>query len=188
MANLTQRQALALATHRHYKGGLYRVISIGPHTETNEEMVIYVHLFPHQVRVYPRPASVFFSNTADGTPRFQRLDSRTADLLKGFTEGEYFEAVVILAQNLGLRMSAVEDIQDELLTMREAHKIACQQRDEHEKALTAAMDRIAGFEERTNALDGKTAVEWKAACEAAEQRAADLAQKLTNPKASEVGL
>lgn len=126
MAKLSYRQALSLATHQHYKGGLYRVIEIAPHTETGEEMVIYAHLYPHKPSVFPRPASVFFSSTADGEPRFKRLDTRTADLLKGFTEGEYLEAVVILAENLGLRMSAVEDIQDELLTMREAHKIACQ--------------------------------------------------------------
>lgn len=50
------------------------------------------------------------------------------------------------------------------------------------------MERISGFEARTNALGGKTAEEWKAACEAAERRAADLSQKLTNLKASEVGL
>ena len=34
------------ATHQHYKGGLYRVIGEGIHTETQEELVFYEHVFP----------------------------------------------------------------------------------------------------------------------------------------------
>lgn len=321
---LSEREALALATHRHYKGGLYRVISIGPHTETNEEMVIYVHLFPHQVRVYPRPASIFYQ-LKDGEPRFKVLDDR--DPARRISHEEMVVAVtkVMNAMGLGLPSSAAipqntklisnitsgdfsvpldnlsealtyltgkmspktkegkpilppgsslivpelhadgEDRRDPeeedkrvfkevwaaLRAMSESHhntahappdfwfELAMEivslirQRDtwvQNAEVLLRANDngvlryieedgtedlvrsvvltlvktrnqrdvavglhadqmkRIAGFEERTNALGGKTAEEWKAACEAAEQRAADLSQKLTNLKAGEVGL
>ncbi len=31
---MTEAEALALATYRHYKGGLYRVIGVARHSET----------------------------------------------------------------------------------------------------------------------------------------------------------
>jgi hypothetical protein len=40
--------------YRHFKGGLYKVISVAKHTETNEEMVVYKSVNDeHQLWVRP---------------------------------------------------------------------------------------------------------------------------------------
>ncbi len=57
---MTESEALALATHRHYKGGLYRYIDTARHSETEESMVVYEHLWPHARGLWVRPADLFF--------------------------------------------------------------------------------------------------------------------------------
>ena len=52
---MTEAEALALATHRHYKGGLYRVIGVARHSETEEPMIVYEHLWPHDHGLWVRP-------------------------------------------------------------------------------------------------------------------------------------
>lgn len=70
---VTEQDALAIATHRHYKGGLYRVIGTALHTETQEQVVVYQHIWPHEQRLFVRPLEMFFENLPDGTPRFRKL-------------------------------------------------------------------------------------------------------------------
>ncbi|QRE00058.1 hypothetical protein [Burkholderia phage BCSR5] len=67
---LIETEALALATHRHYKGGLYRVLFEALHTENQEQLVIYEHLWPHKRNIYARPREMFYGNLEDGTVRF----------------------------------------------------------------------------------------------------------------------
>jgi hypothetical protein len=45
-------------TYRHYKGGLYKVITLAKHSETNEDMVVYQSLLFGDIRV--RPLSMWF--------------------------------------------------------------------------------------------------------------------------------
>jgi thioredoxin 1 len=70
---MTEAEALKLATHKHYKGGLYRVIGTALHTETQEKLVVYEHVFPHEKALYVRPADMFYGNLEDGTVRFAPL-------------------------------------------------------------------------------------------------------------------
>jgi thioredoxin 1 len=58
------------ATHRHYRGGYYRVIGEAIHTETKEKVVVYEHLFPHPRALFVRPHDMFYGNLEDGTIRF----------------------------------------------------------------------------------------------------------------------
>jgi hypothetical protein len=70
---MTEAEALTLATHRHYKGGLYRVVGLAKHSETLEPMVVYEHLWPHEQGLWVRPADMFHGTLEDGTTRFKPL-------------------------------------------------------------------------------------------------------------------
>lgn len=73
---LSEALARELATHQHYKGGLYRVLGEGMHTETKEVMVIYEHLYPHERTIWLRPKEIFFSPVEEtGAVRFVELKS-----------------------------------------------------------------------------------------------------------------
>jgi acyl carrier protein len=52
---LDHQRALREATHRHYKGGLYKFVGLATHSETQEEMVIYEHVWPHERKTWVRP-------------------------------------------------------------------------------------------------------------------------------------
>lgn len=46
--------------YKHYKGGLYYVTSVGKHSETLEEMVVYVCLYDNpESQVWVRPLQMF---------------------------------------------------------------------------------------------------------------------------------
>ena len=58
--------------YRHFKGKHYRVMAVGVHTETGEEMVIYIPVGGGQV--YVRPYTMWME-IVDGKPRFERIPS-----------------------------------------------------------------------------------------------------------------
>jgi len=58
-------------THRHYKGGLYRVLFEATHTETEEVFVVYQACSDGSV--WLRPKAMFYS-VDDGTPRFTPVE------------------------------------------------------------------------------------------------------------------
>ena len=64
--------------YEHYKGGLYQVLGVGAHSETDEKFVVYVsltgaHLPGPRIRV--RPLHLFFDDvewsSGERAPRFR---------------------------------------------------------------------------------------------------------------------
>lgn len=64
--------------YKHYKGGLYEVITMASHTETNDPLVIYKSLLFGSV--YARPLSMWFEDTKCQDIKYQPV--------KRFTEVE----------------------------------------------------------------------------------------------------
>ncbi|HKY02007.1 MAG TPA: DUF1653 domain-containing protein [Burkholderiales bacterium] len=70
---MTEAEALAIATHRHYKGGLYRVVGVATHSESLELMTVYEQLWPKARSLWVRPTELFDSLLAEGQQRFKPL-------------------------------------------------------------------------------------------------------------------
>ncbi len=76
---MDENLALNMATHRHYKGGLYRYVGPSRHSETLEPMETYEHLWPHEQGLWNRPAGLFIARLPDGRRKFEPLDPRVPD-------------------------------------------------------------------------------------------------------------
>ncbi|MDQ3008172.1 MAG: DUF1653 domain-containing protein [bacterium] len=64
--------------YQHYKGNKYLVIGIAKHSETKEDLVVYVSLYENDLAsMWVRPLTMFSENIiVDGKsmPRFKRVD------------------------------------------------------------------------------------------------------------------
>lgn len=60
--------------YKHYKGGIYKVINIATHTETEEIMVVYED---SSKKVYARPLTMFENYVDENTKRFVKLERKT---------------------------------------------------------------------------------------------------------------
>lgn len=68
----------ARGTYRHYKGGMYQVLGIARHSETEEELVVYSSASGEW---WVRPREMFFSSVVvDGTQQQRFTRVRTADV------------------------------------------------------------------------------------------------------------
>ncbi len=65
------------AVYKHYKGKKYLVLAIGKHSETVEEMVIYISLYKNpESQVWVRPLGMFMETIeyqGKTLPRFAKL-------------------------------------------------------------------------------------------------------------------
>lgn len=75
---------LKKGTYRHYKGGIYEVISVACHSETLEWCVVYQSRERERLglpSVWVRPYSMFVEQVEiDGVrkPRFEKIDDKPA--------------------------------------------------------------------------------------------------------------
>lgn len=64
--------------YQHYKGGKYLVLGVAKHSETKEDLVVYVTLYENDMAsMWVRPLAMFTENVmVDGksVPRFRKID------------------------------------------------------------------------------------------------------------------
>ncbi len=85
--------------YRHYKGGLYQIVTEAIHTETEEKMVVYQALYG-EYKVFTRPESMFFEKVTDEAgglvPRFAKVSgeaSKEVEPIEAVEEAEVIEGV-----------------------------------------------------------------------------------------------
>jgi len=67
-----------MKVYRHYKGGIYTVIGIATHSETEEQLVVYKN---EEGRLFVRPHDMFFETIEiDGklVKRFEEIKDKAA--------------------------------------------------------------------------------------------------------------
>ncbi|MBI2599807.1 DUF1653 domain-containing protein [Candidatus Daviesbacteria bacterium] len=74
------KKDILAGVYQHYKGGLYLVLGLARHTETNEKLVVYIPLYTNKShtgpRIQVRPLKMFFEKVetrGKKQPRFTYL-------------------------------------------------------------------------------------------------------------------
>lgn len=69
---------IELGTYQHYKGKKYTVLGVAKHSETLEDLVVYVTLYENYLSaLWVRPLKMFLETVViDGqeVPRFKKID------------------------------------------------------------------------------------------------------------------
>lgn len=77
-------KTLELGIYQHYKGNKYLVLGIAKHSETKEDLVVYVSLYENDMAsLWVRPLNMFLEDVEiDGKvmPRFRKLDSSQEEM------------------------------------------------------------------------------------------------------------
>jgi hypothetical protein len=84
----TSREAPRPGQYRHFKGGLYEVLGVARHSETEEELVVYRPLYG-EGGLWVRPLALFCEVvTLDGveTPRFTRVSESEPTAINSIPE------------------------------------------------------------------------------------------------------
>lgn len=87
--------------YRHFKGGLYQIVTCAKHSETMEEFVIYQALYGDYT-CYARPLAMFTGLNDEGKARFELVTESTEVNKKDNTKGD-------IVQNIGQDVIHNED-------------------------------------------------------------------------------
>lgn len=67
---------IELGTYQHYKGGKYLVLGVAKHSETKEDLVVYVSLYDNDMAsMWVRPVRMFTEDVivdGESVPRFKK--------------------------------------------------------------------------------------------------------------------
>lgn len=66
-----------LGTYQHYKGKKYTVLGVAKHSETLEDLVVYISLYENEMAsMWVRPLKMFLENViinGEKVPRFKKV-------------------------------------------------------------------------------------------------------------------
>lgn len=113
--SFTQEEAECLATHRHYKGGLYRRLGRIRNADDGLFRTLYLHLYPHDVSLWHRDTEEFDDFLNTGEKRFAPIEDQLPFILND--DGESTEVNVVL------RRIADEPISGIRFTMQDAMQL-----------------------------------------------------------------
>ena len=139
--------------YRHFKGNLYRVITVATHTETEEELVIYQALYG-DFKVYARPLSMFLSEVdkekypdAAQKMRFEPLE-QMVEAVAIVEKEEKAETAVIPEKD-----KAEESLQNEIILKEESAEAQTEESVTIDPLLEAYLDTDS-YREKLNILHG----------------------------------
>jgi hypothetical protein len=100
---MSEDLAIALASHRHYKGGLYRVIGMIRDADNGEaeSRMLYQHLWPHDISYWHRNMGEFLGYLEDGRQRFVPFEDEIPFILKPFNREHEAEVVLRRLDTVG---------------------------------------------------------------------------------------
>lgn len=90
----TQEEAECLATHRHYKGGMYRELGRIRNADDGLYRTLYLHLFPHDVSLWHRDTEEFDGFLNTGEKRFAPIEDELPFILNDDGESTMVEVVL----------------------------------------------------------------------------------------------
>ena len=93
---LTEEEAFELATHKHYKGGLYRELGTIRNADDGgaADRTLYLHLFPHENSAWHRDAEEFHGLLNTGIQRFAPIEDELPFILND--DGQSAQVSVVL--------------------------------------------------------------------------------------------
>lgn len=92
---LNEESAYQLATHRHYKGGLYRRMGEIRNADDGNSRTLYMHLYPHEVGLWHRDTEEFDAFLNTGERRFAPIEDSMPFILND--DGVSTQVTVALA-------------------------------------------------------------------------------------------
>lgn len=92
----TKEEATKLATHKHYKGGLYRELGTIRDADNGQaaDRTLYLHLFPHDISTWHRNAEEFHGFLDNGDQRFAPIEDSLPLILHD--DGQSMEVTAVL--------------------------------------------------------------------------------------------
>lgn len=91
---LNEQEAFELATHKHYKGGLYRRLGKIRNADDGDYRTLYLHLHPHELSAWHRDTEEFDGMLNTGQQRFAPIEDELPFIIND--DGQSAQVTVVL--------------------------------------------------------------------------------------------
>lgn len=112
---LTEQEGFELATHKHYKGGLYRELGKIRNADDGSDRALYLHLHPHELSAWHRDTNEFNGFLEDSRQRFAPIEDELPFILND--DGVSTQVHVVLRKLSDEPISGIKLSVDDTQTM-----------------------------------------------------------------------